>query len=70
MTALHTPSKRMYFTGKRSQQLVKRGLESLLFGVNNMIVTCPDREHYAVEVAAYENEAAQIRNLLKRFTPK
>ena len=63
-------TKRIYFTSPADHDLLAEGLRAALFEAENMIVTCPDPEHYAVELEGYRNKTARLRKLLTRFNVK
>jgi hypothetical protein len=55
----------MRFTG-HNLRWVQYGLDLALDEIHNRIATCPDVNEYAVDIAAYERQAEQIRRLLNK----
>lgn len=55
----------MVITGKNLNRVLA-ALEDRVFYLNNMIVTCPEPQAYAEDLAAYEQEKAETLKLRVR----
>lgn len=55
----------MKFTGLELLY-IRTGLGALLSEYENMIVTCPDPEHYAERLAVYEQQKTEVEVLVRR----